>query len=147
MGLGCYFGNQGFLFPLFRLFTPLLLHIEAGAILGGKLIVAMNRCLGIFLLQLLYERFQRRLLLRCSGILRLTILGKAADVAYSDAYGVVALAVGTHLFYRSAHVDASITVDHEMITDAEKATTPVFNDLPITMLPYFKASGPKPGVI
>ena len=59
----------------------------------------MNRCLGIFLLQLLNERFQRRLLLRDSGILRLAILGKAADVAYSDAHGVVTLAVGTHLFY------------------------------------------------
>ena len=99
MGLGCYFGNQGFLFPPFRLFTPLLLHIEARTILGGKLIVPMNRCLGIFLLQLLYERFQRRLLLWCSGILRFAILGKAADVAYSDAHGVVTLAVGAHLFY------------------------------------------------
>ena len=99
MGLGCYFGNQGFLFPLCRLFTPLLLYIEARTILAGELIMPMNRCLGIFLLQLLYERFQRRLLLRCSGILRLAILGKTTDVAYSDAHGVVALAVSSHLFY------------------------------------------------
>ena len=99
MSLGCYFGNQGFLFPFFRLFTPLRLYIEARAILAGELIVAMNRRLGIFLLQLLYQRFQRRLLLRCSGILRLAILGKASDVAYSDAHGVVTLAVGSHLFY------------------------------------------------
>ena len=54
----------------------------------------MNRRLGIFLLQLLYQRFQRRLLLWGSGILRLAILGKTADVAYSDAHGVVTLAVG-----------------------------------------------------
>ncbi len=99
MGLGCYFGNQGFLFPLFRLFTPLLLYIEARTILAGELIMPMNRCLGIFLLQLFNERFQRRLLLWCSGILRRAILGKAADVAYSDAHGVVTLAVGSHLFY------------------------------------------------
>ena len=99
MGLGCYFGNQGFLFPLFRLFTPLLLYIEARTILAGELIMPMNRCLGIFLLQLLYQRFQRRLLLWCSGILRLTILGKTADVAYSDAHDVMTLAMGSHLLY------------------------------------------------
>ncbi len=99
MGLGCYFGNQGFFVSLLGLFTPLLLYIEARTILGGKLIMPINRRLGIFLLQLLYERFQRRLLLRCSGILRRAILGKAADVAYSDAHGVVTLAVGSHLFY------------------------------------------------
>ena len=69
MGLGCYFGNQGFfLFPFFGLFTPLLLYIEARTILAGELIVPMDRCLGIFLLQLLNERFQRRLLLRGFGI-------------------------------------------------------------------------------
>ncbi len=63
------------------------------------LIMPMNRCLGIFLLQLLYQRFQRSLLLGGSGVLRLAILGKPADVAYSDTHGVVTLAVGTHLFY------------------------------------------------
>ena len=82
-----------------RLLAKFLLHIEARTILAGELIMPMNRCLGIFLLQLLNERFQRRLLLGGSGILRLAILGKAADVAYSYAHGVVALAVGTHLFY------------------------------------------------
>ena len=59
----------------------------------------MNRCLGIFLLQLLYQRFQRSLLLWGSGVLRLAILGKSANLAYSDAHGVVTLAVGAHLFY------------------------------------------------
>ena len=69
MSLGCYFGNQGFfLFPFFGLFTPLLLYIEARTILAGELIVPMNRCLGIFLLQLHNERFQRRLLLWSSDI-------------------------------------------------------------------------------
>ena len=82
----------------------------------------MNRCLGIFLLQLLYQRFQRLLLLRGSGILRLAILGKTADVAYSDAYGVVSLTVGANLFYGTANVDAAVTINHEMITDAEKTT-------------------------
>ena len=68
MSLGCYFGNQGFFVSFFGLFTPLLFYIEARAIFGGELIMAVNRCLGIFLLQLLNERFQRRLLLRGSGI-------------------------------------------------------------------------------
>ena len=57
------------------LLAKFLLHIEARTILAGELIVTMNRCLGIFLLQLLNERFQRRLLLGGSGILRLAILG------------------------------------------------------------------------
>ena len=61
--------------------------------------MSMNLSLGIFLLQLLNQGFQRRLLLGGSGILRLAILGKPADVAYSDAHGVVTLAVGTHFFY------------------------------------------------
>ena len=82
-----------------RLLAKFLLHIEARTILAGELIVTMNRCLGIFLLQLLYQRFQRLLLLWGSGILRLAILGYAADVAYSDAHGVVTLAVGAHLSY------------------------------------------------
>ena len=99
MSLGCYLGNQGFFVSFFGLFTPLLLHIEARAIFGSKLIVAMNRRFGIFLLQLLNQRFQRCLLLWSSGILRLAILGKSADVAYSDTHGIVTLAVGTHLFY------------------------------------------------
>ena len=85
--------------PTGHLLLKFLLYIKARAILAGELIVPMNRCLGIFLLQLLNERFQRRLLLWCSGILRLAILGKAADVAYADAHGVVTLAVGAHLFY------------------------------------------------
>ena len=84
---------------LLFLLAKFLLHIKARAILGGELIVAMNCRLGILLLQLLNQGFQRRLLLGGSGILRLAILGKPADVAYSDAHGVVALAVGTHLFY------------------------------------------------
>ena len=54
--------------------------------------MSMNLSLGIFLLQLLNQGFQRRLLLGGSGILRLAILGKPADVAYSDAHGVVTLA-------------------------------------------------------
>ena len=58
-----------------RLLAKFLLHIEARTILAGELIVTMNRCLGIFLLQLLNQRFQRRLLLWGSGILRLAILG------------------------------------------------------------------------
>ena len=82
-----------------NLLAKLLLHIKARTILGGKLIVAMNSRLGIFLLQLLYQRFQRSRLLGGSGILRLAILGKPADVAYSDAHGVVTLAVGANLFY------------------------------------------------
>ena len=84
---------------LLFLLAKFLLHIEARAILGGELIVAMNCRLGIFLLQLFYERFQRRLLLGGSGVLRLAILGKPADVAYSDAHGVVALAVGANLLH------------------------------------------------
>ena len=58
-----------------RLLAKFLLHIEARTILAGELIMPMNRCLGIFLLQLLNERFQRRLLLGGSGILRFAILG------------------------------------------------------------------------
>ena len=85
----------------------------------------MNCRLGIFLLQLFYERFQRRLLLGGSRVLRLAILGKPADVAYSDAHGVVPLAMGTNLFYGTANVDAAVTINHEMITDAEKATLTV----------------------
>ena len=84
---------------LLCLLAKLLLHIEARTILVGELIVPMNRRLGIFLLQLLYERFQRCLLLGGSGILWLAILGQSADVAYSYAHGVVTLAVGAHLFY------------------------------------------------
>ena len=110
---------------LLFLLAKFLLHIEARTILGGELIVTMNRRLGIFLLQLFYERFQRRLLLGGSGILRIAILGKPANVAYSDAHGVVALAVGAHLFNRSSHVDAAFTINHEMITDAEKTTLTV----------------------
>ena len=68
MGLGCYFGNQGFFCFLFGLFTPLLLYIEARTILAAELIVPMYRRLGIFLLQLLNERFQRRLQLWSSDI-------------------------------------------------------------------------------
>ena len=69
MGLGCYFWQPRlFLFPFFGLFTPLLLYIEARTILAGELIVPMYRRLGIFLLQLLNERFQRRLLLWSSDI-------------------------------------------------------------------------------
>jgi hypothetical protein len=68
MSLGCYFGNQGFFVSLFRLFTPLLLYIKARTIFAGELIVPMNRRFGVFLLQLLNERFQRRLLLWSSGI-------------------------------------------------------------------------------
>ena len=34
----------------------------------------------------------------------------------------MALVVGTYLFYRSAHMDAAVTLNHEMITYAEKAT-------------------------
>ena len=68
MGLGCYFGNQGFFIFFFGLFTPLLLYVEARTILVGELIVPMYHRLGIFLLQLLYERFQRRLLLWSSDI-------------------------------------------------------------------------------
>ena len=49
------------------LLAKFLLHIKAGTILAGELIVSMNRRLGIFLLQLLYERFQRRLLLGGGG--------------------------------------------------------------------------------
>ena len=62
---------QDFLFLL----PKFLLHIEARAILGGELVVAMNRGFGIFLLQLLYQGFQRSLLLGCAGVLRLAILG------------------------------------------------------------------------
>ena len=50
------------------LLAKLLLHIGARTILAGELIVPMNRRLGIFLLQLLNERFQRRLLLWSSDI-------------------------------------------------------------------------------
>ena len=82
-----------------NLLAKLLLHIEARAILGGKLVVAMNCRLGIFLLQLFNERFQRRLLLGGSGVLRLAILGKPADVAYSDAHGVVSLTVGANFLH------------------------------------------------
>mgnify|MGYP007020229850 CR=1 FL=1 len=81
------------------LLAKFLLHIKAGTIFAGELIVSMNRRLGIFLLQLLNKSFQRRLLLGGSGILRLAILGKTANVAYSDTHGVVTLAVGAHLFY------------------------------------------------
>ena len=85
---------------LFYVLLPkLLLHIEARTILGGELVVAMNCRLGIFLLQLFYERFQRRLLLGGSGVLRLAILGKPADVAYSDAHGVVSLTVGANFLH------------------------------------------------
>ena len=76
-----------------------LLHIKAGTILGGELIVPINLSLGIFLLQLLNQRFQRRLLLGGSGVLRLAILGKPADVAYSDAHGVVSLTVGANFLH------------------------------------------------
>ena len=72
MSLGCYFGSQGFFVSFFGLFTPLLLYIEARTILAGELIVPMNRRLGIFLLQLLNERFQRRLLLWSSDICKCT---------------------------------------------------------------------------
>ena len=82
-----------------NLLAKLRLHIKARAILGGKLVVAMNCRLGIFLLQLFYERFQRRLLLGGSGILRLAILGKPADVAYSDAHSVVSLTVGANFLH------------------------------------------------
>ena len=60
---------------LLFLLAKFLLHIKAGTSLGREFIVAMNCRLGIFLLQLFYERFQRRLLLGGSGILRLAILG------------------------------------------------------------------------
>ena len=58
-----------------NLLAKLLLHIKARTILAGELIVSMNHCLRIFLFQLLYERFQRSLLLWGSGVLRLAILG------------------------------------------------------------------------
>ena len=54
------------------LLAKFLLHIKAGTILAGELIVSMNRRLGIFLLQLLNERFQRRLLLWSSDICKCT---------------------------------------------------------------------------
>ena len=72
MSLGCQNSNQGFFVSFFGLFTPLLFYIEARAIFGGELIMAVNRCLGIFLLQLLNERFQRRLLLWSSDICKCT---------------------------------------------------------------------------
>ena len=50
-----------------NLLAKLLLHVKARTGLGREFIVSMNRRLGIFLLQLLYERFQRRLLLGGGG--------------------------------------------------------------------------------
>ena len=88
----------------YTLLPKLLLHIKARTSLGCELVVTMNCRLGIFLLQLLYQGFQRRLLLGGSGILRLAILGKPADVAYSDAYGVVSLTVGANFLDRKSVV-------------------------------------------
>ena len=42
---------------------------------------------------------QTWLLNSCEVILRLAILGKPADVAYSDAHGVVSLTVGTNFLH------------------------------------------------
>ena len=70
MGLGCYFGNQGFfLFPLFSFIPPTPpSHRSKDNPWRKTHYDTVNRCLGIFLLQLLNERFQRRLLLWGSGI-------------------------------------------------------------------------------
>ncbi len=61
---------------LFILLLPkFLLHIKPRTSLGREFIMSMNLSLRIFLLQLLYERFQRSLLLGGSGVLQLAILG------------------------------------------------------------------------
>ena len=58
-----------------NLLAKFLLHIKARTSLGREFIMSMNLSLGIFLLQLLNQRFQRSLLLGCSGVFRLAIWG------------------------------------------------------------------------
>ena len=77
---------------------------------------------GIFLLQLFDEGFHGSLLLGRTGVFRLAVLRQTADVADTDAHKIVTSAVGAYFFYRTAHVDAAVTINYKMIADAEKAT-------------------------
>lgn len=44
-----------------------------------------------------------------------TVGGESADVAYSDAEGVVALAMGTYFLGGATDVDASVAIDDVMV--------------------------------
>lgn len=98
------------------------LHVETRTSLAGELVVPVDSSLGIFLLQLFDEGFHGSLLLGRTGVFRLAVLRQTADVADTDAYKIVTSAVGAYFFYRTAHVDAAVTINYKMIADAEKAT-------------------------
>ena len=75
--------------------------------------------LRITLMQLLQQHSQCTLLCLSPSILWCLAIGsQAADIAYTDTVTVVVLAVGTHLLFRTASLNASVRRNHVMVTTA-----------------------------
>jgi len=86
----------------------------------------MQRCFGELLVQVLQQRSECLLLLRCSGVLGCaSVFGAPTDVADAYGMGIVSLAVRSALRERSADVERTIAINHEVIADVAEAALQV----------------------
>ena len=92
-----------------------MLDVETGAGTVGKLVVAVDRGDMVLFHQVIHQLEEGEALGFGAGVGGMSVGIEAADVGDADALGVVAGAMGTDLFDRTASVDAAVRVDDIMI--------------------------------